>query len=78
MRLMLDESGVIIDDGVVARLAEERFYFTTTTTGSANVYREMQRQNVMWGLECRHRQCDRSVRARSIWPARGHATCWRS
>jgi sarcosine oxidase, subunit alpha len=50
--LMLDESGVIVDDGVVARLSEERFYFTTTTTGAANVYREMQRLNAMWGLEC--------------------------
>ncbi|HEX7812841.1 MAG TPA: glycine cleavage T C-terminal barrel domain-containing protein, partial [Burkholderiales bacterium] len=48
--LMLDESGVIIDDGVVARLGEERFYFTTTTTGSANVYREMTRLNTMWGM----------------------------
>ncbi len=48
--LMLDESGVIIDDGVVARLAEERFYFTTTTTGSANVYREMTRLNTLWGM----------------------------
>lgn len=49
--LMLDESGVIIDDGVVARLADERFYFTTTTTGSASVYREMTRLNTMWGLK---------------------------
>lgn len=49
--LMLDESGVIIDDGVVARLGEERFYFTTTTTGSANVYREMTRLNTMWGMK---------------------------
>ena len=49
--LMLDEAGVIIDDGVVARLGEERFYFTTTTTGSANVYREMTRLNVLWQLK---------------------------
>jgi sarcosine oxidase subunit alpha len=49
--LMLDESGVIIDDGVVARLGNERFYFTTTTTGSANVYREMTRLNTMWGMK---------------------------
>jgi sarcosine oxidase subunit alpha len=48
--LMLDEAGVIIDDGVVARLAEERFYFTTTTTGSANVYREMTRLNTLWKM----------------------------
>jgi sarcosine oxidase subunit alpha len=49
--LMLDEAGVISDDGVVARLGEQRFYFTTTTTGAANVYREMTRLNTMWGME---------------------------
>ena len=48
--VMLDESGVVIDDGVVARLAPEHFYFTTTTTGAATVYRELQRLNAMWGL----------------------------
>ncbi|MFN0136721.1 MAG: glycine cleavage T C-terminal barrel domain-containing protein [Phycisphaerae bacterium] len=48
--LMLDESGVIIDDGVVARLGDQRFYFTTTTTGSANVYREMTRLNTVWSM----------------------------
>jgi sarcosine oxidase subunit alpha len=50
--LMLDESGVIIDDGVIARLAPERFYFTTTTTGSATVFRELTRLNALWGLDC--------------------------
>jgi sarcosine oxidase, subunit alpha len=49
--LMLDEAGVIIDDGVVARLGEQRFYFTTTTTGAANVYREMSRLSTLWGME---------------------------
>ncbi|MCW5626925.1 MAG: FAD-dependent oxidoreductase, partial [Burkholderiales bacterium] len=49
--VLLDESGVVIDDGVVARLAEEHFYFTTTTTGSATVYRELQRLNAMWGMK---------------------------
>jgi sarcosine oxidase subunit alpha len=48
--LMLDEAGVIVDDGVVARLAEQSFYFTTTTTGSANVYRELTRLNTMWRM----------------------------
>src|SRR5271165_6127766 len=50
--LMLDESGVIIDDGVIARLAEEMFYFTTTTGGSATVFRELLRLNALWGLDC--------------------------
>ncbi len=50
--LMLDESGVIIDDGVIARLSPDIFYFTTTTGGSATVFRELQRWNALWGLDC--------------------------
>jgi sarcosine oxidase subunit alpha len=50
--LMLDESGVIVDDGVIARLNENLFYFTTTTGGSATVYRELLRLNALWGLDC--------------------------
>jgi sarcosine oxidase, subunit alpha len=50
--LMLDESGVIVDDGVIARLNENLFYFTTTTGGSATVYRELLRLNAAWGLDC--------------------------
>jgi len=50
--LMLDESGVIIDDGVIARLGAERFYFTTTSGGSASVFRELSRLNALWGLDC--------------------------
>lgn len=48
--LMLDESGVVIDDGVVARLGEAHYYFTTTTSGSAAVYRELVRLNLVWKL----------------------------
>jgi sarcosine oxidase subunit alpha len=50
--LMLDEAGVIIDDGVIARLGEEMYYFTTTTGGSATVFRELLRLNALWGLDC--------------------------
>jgi sarcosine oxidase subunit alpha len=50
--VMCDESGVVIDDGVVARLAEDHFYFTTTTSGGATVYRELSRLNTMWRLDC--------------------------
>lgn len=46
--LMCDESGVIVDDGVVARLGSERFYLSTTTTAAAAVYREMQRLALVW------------------------------
>ncbi len=50
--LLLDESGTIVDDGVIARLDEQSFYFTTTTSGSAGVYRELLRLNALWGLNC--------------------------
>jgi sarcosine oxidase subunit alpha len=48
--LMCDESGVIIDDGVVARLDNDHFYVTTTTTNSSAVYRELQRWALVWHL----------------------------
>lgn len=48
--LALDESGVVIDDGVCARLAPQRFYLTTTTSASATMYREIGRWNLQWGL----------------------------
>jgi len=49
--LMLDESGVIIDDGVIGRLADESFYFTTTTGNSASIYRELGRLATQWNLK---------------------------
>jgi sarcosine oxidase subunit alpha len=49
--LMCDESGVIIDDGVIGRLTDDRFYVTTTTTASGSVYREMQRWAIVWKLK---------------------------
>jgi len=48
--LMLDEAGVIIDDGVIGRLAPESFYFTTTTGNSATLFREFGRLASLWGM----------------------------
>ena len=48
--LMLDESGVIVDDGVVGRLGAQSFYFTTTTGNSATLFREFGRLASWWGL----------------------------
>jgi sarcosine oxidase subunit alpha len=50
--LMCDEAGVVIDDGVIARLSDDHFYFTTTTSGAAGIYRELSRLNTIWGLDC--------------------------
>ncbi len=50
--LMLDEGGIVRDDGVIARLADEHFYFTTTTSGAAAVYRELLLWNTRWRMNC--------------------------
>jgi sarcosine oxidase, subunit alpha len=49
--VMLDESGVVIDDGVIGRLGPESFYFTTTTGNSATLFREFGRLATWWGLQ---------------------------
>ena len=48
--LACDETGVIIEDGVIARLADDRFYVTATSSGAAAFYREMQRWAMIWGM----------------------------
>ncbi len=40
--LLLREDGFIMDDGIVARLAEDRFHVTTTTGGAARVLAVME------------------------------------
>ena len=40
--LMLREDGYIYDDGVVARMATDRYHVTTTTGGAPRVYRHME------------------------------------
>ncbi len=48
--LACDESGVVIDDGVVFRLAPDRYYFTTTTTNAVAIYRELTRYALLWDM----------------------------
>jgi sarcosine oxidase, subunit alpha len=40
--LMLNEAGFVMDDGVIGRLAEDRFHVTTTTVGAAHVIAQME------------------------------------
>jgi sarcosine oxidase, subunit alpha len=40
--LMLSEAGFLMDDGVIARLAPDRFHVTTTTAGAASVLAHME------------------------------------
>ena len=48
--LLLDESGVVADDGVASRIAEDLFYLSIGSTNAAAVYREMQRCQQEWQL----------------------------
>jgi sarcosine oxidase subunit alpha len=48
--LLLDEAGVIVDDGVIARLGPEHFYFTTTTGNSGSLFRELGRLATWWRM----------------------------
>ena len=49
--LMTNEAGVVIDDGVACRLAENEFYVTATTGGVDNVFRKMLQWNAQWALD---------------------------
>ena len=49
--LMADETGAIVDDGVVCRLSDEHFYVTATTGGVDDVYRTMAWWNAQWRLD---------------------------
>jgi sarcosine oxidase subunit alpha len=49
--LMTDQAGVITDDGVACRFADEHFYVTATTSGVDAVYRSMLQWNAQWRLD---------------------------
>lgn len=49
--LMCDQAGVIIDDGVAARLGEHHFYVTATTGAADQVYRQMGWFNAQWRMD---------------------------
>lgn len=49
--LACDETGVIIEDGVVARTAEQTYYVTATSSGAAAFYRELQRWAMIWQMD---------------------------
>ncbi len=46
-----DEQGIIIEDGVVARLSEHHFYVTATSSGAAGFYRDLQRWALLFEMD---------------------------
>ncbi len=49
--LMTDQTGVVIDDGVAARLHERHYYVTATTGAVDQVYRQMTWFNSQWKMD---------------------------
>jgi sarcosine oxidase subunit alpha len=49
--VLTDELGVVVDDGVAARLGEHHYYVTATSSGVDRVYRDMLRWNAQWRLD---------------------------
>ena len=48
--VLTNEYGVVVDDGVAARLADDHYYVTATTGGVDRVYRDMLKWNAQWRL----------------------------
>ncbi|XGA81245.1 2Fe-2S iron-sulfur cluster-binding protein [Halomonas sp. CH40] len=48
---MTNEQGVVIDDGVSCRLADDHFYVTATTSGVGRVFQSMLQWNAQWRLD---------------------------
>ena len=51
--VLTGDAGRIMDDGTVARLDDETFYVTTTSTGADGVYQWFTWWNAVWGMDAR-------------------------
>ena len=49
--LMVDDAGIIVDDGVVGRLADDHFYLTATSGHAEATYQTLTRKALEWGLD---------------------------
>ena len=49
--MVLDDAGVVLDDGVAARLAKDHFYVTASTTGAEEMYPALLWRQAQWRLD---------------------------
>jgi len=61
--VLTGDAGRIMDDGTVARLEDETFYVTTTSTGADGVYQWFTWWNAVWQLDVRFSQLTGAVAA---------------
>ena len=64
--VLTGDAGRIMDDGTVARLDDETFYVTTTSTGADGVYQWFTWWNAVWFMDVRFVQLTGSVAAVNV------------
>jgi sarcosine oxidase subunit alpha len=64
--VLTGDAGRIMDDGTVARLDDETFYVTTTSTGADGVYQWLTWWNAVWSLDVRFAQLTGAVAAINV------------
>ena len=64
--VLTGDAGRIMDDGVVARLDDETYYVTTTSTGADSVYQWFAWWNAVWRLDARFVQLTGAVSAVNV------------
>ena len=64
--VLTGDAGRIMDDGTVARLDDETFYVTTTSTGADAVYQWFTWWNAVWQLDVRFAQLTGAVAAVNV------------
>jgi sarcosine oxidase subunit alpha len=60
------DAGRIMDDGTIARLDDETFYVTTTSTGADAVYQWLTWWNAVWAMDVRFAQLTGAVAAINV------------
>ena len=64
--VLTGDAGRIMDDGTVARLDDETFYVTTTSTGADGVYQWFTWWNAVWFMDVRFAQLTGAVSAVNV------------
>jgi sarcosine oxidase, subunit alpha len=64
--VLTGDAGRIMDDGTVARLDDETFYVTTTSTGADAVYQWLTWWNAVWSMDVRFVQLTGAVAAINV------------
>ena len=71
--IVCGDDGSILDDGTVARVSEDEYYVTTTSSGAGGMEQWFTWWNAVWGMDVEIVNVTSADRRRSTWPARRRA-----